>query len=93
MKNAILSYVYNVIPEEEKEIIQAMDLAEKDEKNRESQNSDSSSQVENKKTDVSSGENAEKSTSAQNDIPKNENPTDITNVTDPLNLPAIEEDF
>lgn len=93
MKNAILSYVYNVIPEEEKEIIQAMDLAEKDEKNRESQNSDSSSQVENKKTDVSSGENAEKSTSAQNDIPKNENTTDITNVTDPLNLPAIEEDF
>lgn len=93
MKNAILSYVYNVIPEEEKEIIQAMDLAEKDEKNRESQNSDSSSQVENKKTDVSSGENAEKSASAQNDIPKNENPTDITNVTDPLNLPAIEEDF
>lgn len=93
MKNAILSYVYNVIPEEEKEIIQAMDLAEKDEKNREAQNSDSSSQVENKKTDVSSGESAEKSTSAQNDIPKNENPTDITNVTDPLNLPAIEEDF
>ena len=93
MKNAILSYVYNVIPEEEKEIIQAMDLAEKDEKNREAQNSDSSSQVENKNTDVSSGESAEKSTSAQNDIPKNENPTDITNVTDPLNLPAIEEDF
>ena len=39
MKNAILSYVYNVIPDEEKEIIQAMELAEKDEKNREDTNS------------------------------------------------------
>ena len=93
MKNAILSYVYNVIPEEEKEIIQAMDLAEKDEKNREAQNSDSSSQVENKNTDVSSGESAENTTSTKNDMTENENPTDITNVTDPLNLPAIEEDF
>jgi c-di-GMP-binding flagellar brake protein YcgR len=42
MKNAILSYVYNVIPDEEKEIIQAMELAEKDEKNREDTKSDGS---------------------------------------------------
>lgn len=92
MKNAILSYVYNVIPDEEKEIIQAMDLAEKDEKNREAQNSDTS-QTENKKTDVSSESSAENTTSTKNDMTENENPTDITNVTDPLNLPAIEEDF
>ena len=92
MKNAILSYVYNVIPDEEKEIIQAMDLAEKDEKNREAQNSDTS-QTENKKTDVSSESSAENTTSTKNDMTENENPTDITNVTDPLNLPAIEDDF
>ena len=92
MKNAILSYVYNVIPDEEKEIIQAMDLAEKDEKNREAQNLDTS-QTENKKTDVSSESSAENTTSTKNDMTENENPTDITNVTDPLNLPTIEDDF
>ena len=92
MKNAILSYVYNVIPDEEKEIIQAMDLAEKDEKNREEQNSDTT-QTETKKTDVSSDSSDENSIPQKNDMTENAKPTDITNVTDPLNLPAIEDDF
>ena len=92
MKNAILSYVYNVIPDEEKEIIQAMDLAEKDEKNREEQNSDTT-QTETKKTDVSSDSSDENSILQKNDMTENAKPTDITKVTDPLNLPAIEDDF
>ena len=91
MKNAILSYVYNVIPDEEKEIIQAMDLAEKDEKNREETKSDSSQNVNNNsESSESSDANA---TSSQSTVAENVNPADITNVTDPLNLPAIEEDF
>ena len=91
MKNAILSYVYNVIPDEEKEIIQAMDLAEKDEKNREETKS-TSSQNEKNNTE-SSGSNDTNSTSSQVNVAEKVNPSDITNVTDPLNLPAIEEDF
>ena len=91
MKNAILSYVYNVIPDEEKEIIQAMELAEKDEKNREETKSDSSQNVNNNsESSESSDANA---TSSQSTVAENVNPADITNVTDPLNLPAIEEDF
>ena len=92
MKNAILSYVYNVIPDEEKEIIQAMDLAEKDEKNREEQNSETT-QTENKNTNVTQESTTEGEPSSTNDVIENANPTDITKVTDPLNLPAIEDDF
>ena len=92
MKNAILSYVYNVIPDEEKEIIQAMELAEKDEKNREDTKSDGSTTENNNA--ASSSTNGESVTiSSQATVAENVNPADITNVTDPLNLPAIEEDF
>lgn len=35
MKNAILSYVYNVLPQDEKDIIDAIKLAEEDEKSKE----------------------------------------------------------
>ena len=92
MKNAILSYVYNVIPDEEKEIIQAMDLAEKDEKSREEQKTESSS-AENNNTNNSSSSNEGSATSSVQDVLENTNPTDITKVTDPLNLPEIEDDF
>ena len=92
MKNAILSYVYNVIPDEEKEIIQAMELAEKDEKNREDTKSDSST-TENNNAPSSSTNGESVTISSQATVAENVNPADITNVTDPLNLPAIEEDF
>ncbi len=91
MKNAILSYVYNVIPDEEKEIIEAMDLAEKDEKNRENNQPNSSEN----KDSVSEVENSEKNntTSSQTDVEENIDPSDVTKVTDPLKLPSIEDDF
>jgi c-di-GMP-binding flagellar brake protein YcgR len=92
MKNAILSYVYNVIPDEEKEIIQAMELAEKDEKNREDTKSDGST-TENNNAPSSSTNGESVTISSQATVAENVNPADITNVTDPLNLPAIEEDF
>ena len=92
MKNAILSYVYNVIPDEEKEIIQAMELAEKDEKNREDTKSDGTT-TENNNAPSSSTNGESVIISSQATVAENVNPADITSVTDPLNLPAIEEDF
>ena len=92
MKNAILSYVYNVIPDEEKEIIQAMDLAEKDEKTREEQKSQINS-ADNKNSNDSSASQETNSTTSQPKVLENPDSSDITKVTDPLSLPEIEDDF
>lgn len=89
MKNAILSYVYNVIPDEEKEIIEAMDLAEKDEKDKEEQQSSPDT-----KTEVIQTE-----TSVQNEVSTNTNVLNnaITEKTESadnksgLDLPPIED--
>ena len=92
MKNAILSYVYNVIPDEEKEIIQAMDLAEKDEKTREEQKSQINS-ADNKNSNDSSASQETNSTTNQPKVLENPDSSDITKVTDPLSLPEIEDYF
>ena len=93
MKNAILSYVYNVIPDEEREIIQAMDLAEKDEKNREDTKSDSSSNEEKKDSSSPSEFDDDSNETSANPTVIESKTADITNVTDPLSLPDIEDDF
>ena len=92
MKNAILSYVYNVIPDEEKEIIEAMELAERDEKNKDEGEGVA---AENKESNSSnaSAKTENQSSSSQINGAESQNSNDITQVTDPLNLPAIEEDF
>ena len=92
MKNAILSYVYNVIPDEEKEIIEAMDLAEKDEKNK-----DASSKEETKQTTESTNSQSiasQNSEETQKDVSENGILTENTDFTDNgngLNLPQIED--
>ena len=92
MKNAILSYVYNVIPDEEKEIIEAMDLAEKDEKDKAEGLGDT---VVNNDSSVSkdSSPNENQNSSNQPNEQENANSTNIADMSDPLNLPSIEEDF
>ena len=91
MKNAILSYVYNVIPDEEKEIIEAMDLAEKDEKDK-NETSINNVQTENKKEEQTvvdqSKDNSVKNDTINTDVSKNTNSAD--NVVE-LNLPQIED--
>ncbi len=90
MKNAILSYVYNVIPDEEKEIIEAMDLAEKDEKNKTASESttDNSQTSESQQTEVVFG-NTNVATS-ENSAPVTEKSETSDNKSG-LDLPPIED--
>lgn len=92
MKNAILSYVYNVIPEEEKEIIEAMDLAEKDEKDKEEseKSSTTSETLQNNETDISEPQtNVTVENQVQSaTVTENTESNDVKNV---LDLPPLED--
>lgn len=55
MKNHILSYVYNILPESEKEIFDALSLTDDDEKAEKKLTGETDADVENEKNDLQSG--------------------------------------
>ncbi len=98
MRNEVLKFVYNMMPENEKEVLEALEQTEVDEKKEDNKTDEEGSEekteinTEDKesKENIENKEQPEESEKTDSQAPENKNPQDLKNIVIPSALPRAD---